>query len=101
MKASRAIAFVLIGLAVVLTGFGGFLDMVTGTPASRCPCGCPMCGAGRCAATLYDGPCPCKGHAATAAKPFSTGGDLRVTKEHVWNDGVFLMLAAIVLLMAF
>jgi hypothetical protein len=55
-----------------------------------CGCGCPICASGRCAASLYGGKCPC-GH----------GGGLYVSKHHLWNDGLFLMLVAIVLLVAF
>lgn len=63
--------------------------MVAGRPA-RCRCSCPMCAGGRCAASVYGGSCPCRG-----------AGSLYVSKHHLWNDGLFLMLLAIVLLVAF
>ncbi len=88
MKNTRILAFILIGLAVVLTGFGGIMDMVAGRPA-RCRCGCPMCANNRCAASVYGGSCPCRG----------AGGGLYVSKHHLWNDGLFLILVAIVLLL--
>ena len=93
MKISRVIAFILIGLAVILTGFGGIMDLF-GTGTRRCGCACPMCAGGRCAAALYGGPCPCPFRGAGAS-------GLYISKAHVWNDALFLMLVAIVLLVAF
>lgn len=65
----------------------------------RCGCGCPMCAAGRCARALYGGQCPCRDGAGAGAGPVTPG--LYVSKRHLWNDGLFLMLAAIVILVAF
>lgn len=88
MKVSRIIAFTLIAIAILMTATGGAIDIFGASPVRRCACGCPMCSGGRCAASLYGGPCPCnKG--------------LHVSKQHLWHDGLFLMLIAIVLLVAF
>ncbi len=87
MKVSRAIAFILVLLAVLMTATGGVLDMAG--ERRRCGCGCPRCAAGRCGAA-WGASCPCKG-----------GQGLFVSKQHVWNDGLFLMLLAIVILLAF
>lgn len=93
MKVARLVAFVLIGIAVFMTASGGMLDMLGSTAGSRhgaCGCKCPMCAAGRCAAALYGGSCPCR-----------KGTGLFVSKQHMWNDALFLMLLAIALLIAF
>jgi hypothetical protein len=91
MKVSRLIAFLLIGIAILMTAAGGITDMTgLGQHPTRCSCGCPMCAAGRCAATLYGGQCPCNQEKG-----------LYVSKHHLWNDGLFLILLAIVLLVAF
>jgi hypothetical protein len=59
MKFVRALAFLLVIIAILLTGFGGIVDM------------------------------------------FNPPTTVRLTKEHAWNDGIFLMLVAIFLVAAF
>ena len=59
MKFARILAFLLVIIAILLTGFGGILDM------------------------------------------FNPPTTLRLTKEHAWNDGIFLVLVAIFLVTAF
>lgn len=59
MKFTRALAFLLVIIAMLLTGFGGIVDM------------------------------------------FNPPLTIRVTKEHAWNDGIFLVLVAIFLVTAF
>ena len=59
MKFTRTLAFLLVIIAILLTGFGGIVDMLN--------------------------------------PPLT----VRLTKEHAWNDGIFLMLIAIFLVTAF
>lgn len=61
MKAARALAFLFVALAVLMTGFGGVLDAWKG------------------------------GYPPT----------FTLTKQHAWNDGIFLILLAIFLVIAF
>ena len=58
MKTTRLLAMILVAIAVLLTGLGGFMD------AWR-------------------------------------DGSFQISKQHAWNDGVFLMLVAIFLVVAF
>ena len=59
MKFTRALAFLLVIISILLTSFGGMLDM------------------------------------------FNLHLAVRVTKEHAWNDGMFLLLLATFLVTAF
>ena len=61
MKQARTLAFVLVAVAVLMTGVGGLMDAWKG------------------------------GYPPTFA----------ITKQHAWNDGIFLMLLAIFLVVAF
>jgi len=78
------------------------MDMFGGSEAvRRCGCGCPMCAAGRCARALYGGPCPCHNGEGAGSGSGTMTSRLYISKRHMWNDGLFLMLAAIAILVAF
>jgi hypothetical protein len=64
MKASRAVAFFLVAMALIMTGAGGMMDMLFSSSGSR-------------------------------------GGGLYISREHAWNDGQFLVLLAIFIVLAF
>jgi hypothetical protein len=76
MKVVRTVAFILVILAVLLTATGGMMDIRSGSGGvgSTCPC--------------------MQGRGAAA-------GGLFISKSHIWNDGLFLVLIAIFLLVAF